>query len=63
MPNGYGIAVYLSSQSSAAAWRSKIASRLRATFAASVSRWNIRNVRPFRSACSMLNLPAANAKR
>ena len=38
--------MYRSSQASAAACRSKIASRLRATFAASVSRWNIRNARP-----------------
>ena len=45
------------------ACRSKIASRLRATLAASVSRWNMRNVRPLRSACSTLNFPAANAKR
>ena len=41
---GRGCRCSRSSQASAAACRSKIASRLRATFAASVSRWNIRNV-------------------
>src|SRR6185436_17821041 len=39
-----------------------MASRLRATLAASVSRWNSRNWRPLRSAVSTEKRPAANAK-
>ena len=45
------------------AWRSKIASRFRATLAASVSRCNIRNRRPLRSAVSTEKRPAAKANR
>ena len=52
-----------SSQASAAACRSKIASRLRATFAASVSRWNMRNVAAVALGGLDLKSPAANANR
>ena len=55
--------MYCSSHASAAACRSKIASRLRATLAASVSRWNIRNVRPLRSAVSTENLPGGEREQ
>jgi hypothetical protein len=44
------------------ACRSKMASRLRATLAASVSRWNRRNCRPPRSAVSTENRPAGERK-
>ncbi len=60
---GYAMPVYSSSHFKARACRSKIASRLRATFALSVSRWNICITRPSTSASSTKKLPAAKAKR
>ena len=58
-----GNARVLLHEAMARAWRSKIASRFRVTFAASVSRWNIRKVRPFRSAVSTLKSPTTKENR
>ena len=55
--------VYSSMNAIARAWRSKIASVLRATFAASVSRWYMWKVRPLRSAVSTSKSPTTKEKR